>query len=171
MAPSEPSIGVGDYTYHRTRRSMKRKLSSSSGQLKSRRLVETSRRHDPSAFVTDREVAENLVNLGEELELNYRSTEQLHDPNFHIVQLSSDSMTSKKSAKVSTIDLDYDTIVDQVKSSKDNVSDFTANSNDLRSHEASAHNTSKDAVRCKCKPPFMHTFSSSRGAIFESTRY
>ncbi|GKB25746.1 histone-lysine N-methyltransferase ATXR7 isoform X1 [Tanacetum coccineum] len=128
---------------------MKRKLSSSSGQLKSRRLVETSRRHDPSACVTDREVAENLVNIGDELELNYRSTEQLHDPNFHIVQPSSDSMTSQKSAKVSTIDLDYDTIIDQVKSSKDNVSDFTANSNDLRSHEASARNTSKDAARCK----------------------
>ncbi|GJR10201.1 histone-lysine N-methyltransferase ATXR7 isoform X1 [Tanacetum coccineum] len=148
-APSEPSLGMGDYTYHRTRRSMKRKLSSSSGQLKSRRLVETSRRHDPSACVTDREVAENLVNIGDELELNYRSTEQLHDPNFHIVQPSSDSMTSQKSAKVSTIDLDYDTIIDQVKSSKDNVSDFTANSNDLRSHEASARNTSKDAARCK----------------------
>lgn len=147
--PSEPSLGMGDYTYHRTRKSMKRKLPSSSGQLKSRRLVETSRGHDPSAFTTDREVAENLVNLGDELEVNYRSTKQLHYPNFQLVQSSSDSMTFQKSAKVSTIDFDYDTIVDQVKSTKENVSDFTANSYDLRSHEVSAPNTSKHAARCK----------------------
>ncbi|KAJ9552742.1 hypothetical protein OSB04_016787 [Centaurea solstitialis] len=146
--PSEASVGNGNYTYCRTRKSMKRKFTSLSGQFKARdfgsngQLVETSRSQDPSRLIHANEVVESMIEYVDEHALNYHAT------NSHEVQSSSISITCQKSVKVANISQD-DIVVNCVESSQEDVLDLTANAydvqkvasgigRDLRSREVSA---------------------------------
>ncbi|KAI3735776.1 hypothetical protein L6452_15289 [Arctium lappa] len=164
--PSEASVGNGNYTYCRTRKSMKRKFTSFPRQLEAGdigsngELVETSRSQDPSGLLTVDEVVESMIEYVDAHAVNYRATKQFHGPSSHGVQSSSISIRCQKSVKVSTVSQD-DTSVDCVKSSKENVLDHpTANAydvqkvasgigRDLRGQEVPVGNSSKNVARCK----------------------
>ncbi|XP_024992219.1 histone-lysine N-methyltransferase ATXR7 isoform X1 [Cynara cardunculus var. scolymus] len=163
--PSEASVGNGNYTYCRTRKSTKRKFTSLSGQLKdgdigsNGQLVETSRSQDPSGLVSVNKVVESMIEYVDEDAVNYRATKQFRDPNSHGVQSSSISITCQKSVKVSTVSQD-DTSVVRVNSSKENALHLTGNAcdvqkvasgigSDLGGQEVPAGNSSKNVARCK----------------------
>ncbi|KAL8234225.1 hypothetical protein R6Q59_020325 [Mikania micrantha] len=109
----EPSFGNGNYTYFRTRKSKKRKLTSLTGQLKSGQLVETAKRQD---LLTEHKAAEKLVEYA-------------------------NSVTLQNFVKFSTVRQGNDTCIDDVASSKDIVSDFTVNAYDHGSPEVRAVNS------------------------------
>nr|XP_043607818.1 histone-lysine N-methyltransferase ATXR7 [Erigeron canadensis] len=143
--PPEPSAGKGDYTYCRTRKSKRKKFASLSGQPKTGRLVQNSRRQDVSAL--EHEVAETLIKYGDELALKYRATKQFRDPDVHGVRLASNSGTCQKSVKVSTVSEDNDRRVGAIISRKENDPDFRLKTYDLRSQEATAVDLSKSVSK------------------------